>query len=165
MQKTLTKKISALHYIDGVRVGMIIDIGQDGSIWVDFADNSTGPLKARFVSTLAATLLEQIAEHGQEVLLAFENNNAALPIIVGSLHASIHECAGAKPLMLELDKPENILMNGTQVDVEAEDQMVLRCGKASIILTRAGKVLIRGTYLSHQSTGVNQIKGSSVKIN
>ncbi|MEW5071937.1 hypothetical protein AB1P14_09365, partial [Pseudomonas aeruginosa] len=38
-------------------------------------------------------------------------------------------------------------------------------GKASITLTRAGKVIIRGAYLSSRSTGVNRIKGGSVQIN
>ena len=41
----------------------------------------------------------------------------------------------------------------------------LRCGKASITLTRAGKVLIRGAYLLSRSSGVNRIKGGSVQIN
>jgi hypothetical protein len=49
--------------------------------------------------------------------------------------------------------------------VSAKDQLVLRCGKASITLTKAGKVLIQGTYLSNQSSGVNRIKGGSVQIN
>ena len=42
---------------------------------------------------------------------------------------------------------------------------VLVRGKASITLTREGKVLIRGTYLSSRSSGVNRIKGGSVQIN
>ena len=47
----------------------------------------------------------------------------------------------------------------------AESEIVLRCGEASITLTRAGKVLIRGTYLLSRSSGVNRIKGGSVQIN
>ena len=47
----------------------------------------------------------------------------------------------------------------------AEHEIVLRCGKASLTLTRAGKVLIRGTYLLSRSSGVNRIKGGSVQIN
>ena len=42
---------------------------------------------------------------------------------------------------------------------------MLRCGKASITLTREGKVLIKGAYLSSRSSGVNRIKGGSVQIN
>jgi len=46
-----------------------------------------------------------------------------------------------------------------------KDQLVLRCGRASITLTAAGKVLIEGAYVSSRSTGVNRIKGGSVQIN
>ena len=47
----------------------------------------------------------------------------------------------------------------------AEREIVLRCGKASITLTRAGKVLIRGAYISSWSSGANRIKGGSVQLN
>lgn len=48
---------------------------------------------------------------------------------------------------------------------EAEEEIELRCGGASIVLTRAGKVLLRGAYLLSRSSGVNRIKGGSVQIN
>ena len=44
-------------------------------------------------------------------------------------------------------------------------EIVLRCGEASITLTRAGKVLIRGTYILTRSSGANRIKGAAVEIN
>ena len=150
---------------EGMRTGKITEIGRDGRIRVDFQGNAEGPLSARFVGSVSLSLLEMIASEGKDVLLAFEHNDPALPIIVGALHETIQEITEERPLVLDVDKSGHVTLNGREVDVQAEEQMVLRCGKASIILTRAGKILIRGTYLSHQSTGVNQIKGSSVKIN
>jgi uncharacterized protein (DUF2345 family) len=47
----------------------------------------------------------------------------------------------------------------------AKEQIILKCGKASITLTAAGKVLIQGAYVSHRSSGVMRIKGGSVQIN
>jgi hypothetical protein len=41
----------------------------------------------------------------------------------------------------------------------------LQCGKASITLTRAGKVLINGAYVSSRSSGVNRLKGGSIQLN
>jgi uncharacterized protein (DUF2345 family) len=58
-----------------------------------------------------------------------------------------------------------VVRDGQRVDVRAEQEIVLRCGKASITLTRAGKVLIRGAYISSQSSGANRIKGGSVHLN
>ena len=43
--------------------------------------------------------------------------------------------------------------------------MVLRCGKASITLTQAGKILLDGTYVVSRSSGANRIKGASVQLN
>jgi hypothetical protein len=42
---------------------------------------------------------------------------------------------------------------------------VLRCGEASLTLTREGKILLRGTYLSSRATGVHRIQGGTVEIN
>jgi hypothetical protein len=58
-----------------------------------------------------------------------------------------------------------MVVDGKRFVFTAEDEIVLRCGRASITLTRAGKVLIRGAYLLNRSSGVNRIKGGSVQIN
>ncbi len=55
--------------------------------------------------------------------------------------------------------------DGEELTLSAKRQITLQCGKASITLTRAGKVLIRGAYVSTRSSGVNRIKGGSVQIN
>jgi hypothetical protein len=49
--------------------------------------------------------------------------------------------------------------------LEAQREIVLKCGDASITLTRAGKIILRGTYVLSRSSGVNKIKGGSVQIN
>jgi uncharacterized protein (DUF2345 family) len=55
--------------------------------------------------------------------------------------------------------------DGERLVVSARQQLVLRCGKARITLTRAGKVLVEGTYISSRSSGVNRIRGGSVHLN
>jgi hypothetical protein len=47
----------------------------------------------------------------------------------------------------------------------ALDELTIQCGKASITLTKAGKILIQGEYIASQSNGVNQVGGASVQIN
>jgi len=48
---------------------------------------------------------------------------------------------------------------------DAKKEIVLRCGKASITLTKAGKVMIKGTYVVSRSSGANKIKGASIALN
>lgn len=49
--------------------------------------------------------------------------------------------------------------------VSAAKQLTLRCGKSSITLTAAGKIIIRGKYIVSRSSGVHRIKSGSVQIN
>jgi hypothetical protein len=56
-------------------------------------------------------------------------------------------------------------IDGERRVIEAEREIVLRCGDASITLTRAGKVIIRGTYILSRSSGYNRMKGAAIDLN
>jgi hypothetical protein len=58
-----------------------------------------------------------------------------------------------------------LTVDGEPVVVEATDELVLRCGAASITLRSNGRVLIQGTHVETRAEGVNRIKGGSVQIN
>jgi|CXWL01.1.fsa_nt_gi hypothetical protein len=95
---------------------------------------------------------------GEEVLVAFEAGNLRSPYIIGALWNSEQPPAVSQP-------PIEAKVDGQQVVIEGKKEIVLKCGKASITLTRAGKVLIRGAYVLSRSSGVNRVKGGSVQIN
>jgi hypothetical protein len=57
------------------------------------------------------------------------------------------------------------LADGKRVILSADREIVLRCGKASITLTRSGKIILKGTHLVSHATGVNRIRGGAVEIN
>lgn len=61
--------------------------------------------------------------------------------------------------------PLDMRVDGRRVEIEAADEIVLRCGQASIVMRRNGRVVIRGTYVETRSRGVNRVKGGSVEIN
>jgi hypothetical protein len=95
---------------------------------------------------------------GHEVVLVFEDGDPAKPIVTGRIRvASAWPATGAPQVDVDVD--------GRHLTVTATDQLVLRCGKASITLTAAGKVLIQGAYVSHRSSGVMRIKGGSIQLN
>ena len=56
-------------------------------------------------------------------------------------------------------------VDGDRHVIEADREVVLRCGDASITLTRAGKVIIKGSYILSRSTGYHKIKGAAIDLN
>jgi hypothetical protein len=94
---------------------------------------------------------------GKPVLLAFENENPERPIVVGLIIDPDSEATDKTPVFMEVD--------GERLLLTAEREIVLRCGDASLTLTRAGKVIIKGAYVLSRSSGYNKIKGAAVDIN
>jgi Domain of unknown function (DUF6484) len=108
----------------------------------------------------ARTTVDLHASHiGAHVLLMFEQGDSCKPIVTGVIRSGsgVPDTADAGTVQIEAD--------GTRMILSAREQVVLRCGKASITLTKAGKVLIEGSYLLSRSTGVNRVKGGSVQLN
>src|SRR5215204_1515629 len=101
-------------------------------------------------------LLDQ-SHVGCQVVLAFERNDRRKLIVMGVLQ----ECVPATPGSQVNDGREGVeaALDGETLVLTAKREIVLRCGKSSITLTRAGKVLIRGAYLLSGSSGVNRLKG------
>lgn len=124
-------------------------------VLVDYADNPHGPLPARTtVEQASLRAAHAAAADGRcAVLLVFEQERSDQPVIVGLLNP-------APPC-----KPVEALVDGKRVVLEGQDEVVLRCGDASITLRRNGRVVIRGTYVETRAQGVNRIRGGSVQIN
>jgi len=112
----------------------------------------TAALRARAVLDLHGSHV------GRSVVLLFEGGDPLRPLVTGVLRdtAAVPRAGNGE---VEVDA------DGERLVVTAKQQLVLRCGKASITLTKAGKVLIQGTYVSSHSSGVNRVKGGSVQLN
>ncbi len=151
--------------IEGVRVGKIINVDESGQVFVDFPGNTEGSVTARFTNSVNLKMLRHAASADQDVLLVFENNDPELPIIIDTLYSLVDKITESPPMELRVDESKDVTVDGKRITFDAREQIELRCGKASIILTRAGKIIIRGAYLLNRSSGVNRIKGGSVQIN
>jgi hypothetical protein len=160
----------------GTRVGRLIAWPPGGAPQVEWDGNTRGPIAARSVIPLTpASVAEAIAE-GRGVLLTFDAGRADAPIIMGVLQPLVHPEPSAAPASeaegeaeieaaLPADATLDTHVDGRRVELTAADEIVLRCGEASIVLRRNGRVVIRGTYVETRSRGVNRIKGGSVEIN
>jgi len=150
-----SKTEAAPRHVEGALVGTLIG----------FKDDERTPLVLypgqRGSAALAAASIVDVngAHLGHQVVLLFEKGDASRPIIMGLLRGQQVWPLAETPGQLEVDA------DGARLTVSAREQLVLRCGKASITLTRSGKVLIRGEYVSSTSSGVMRIKGGSVQVN
>jgi hypothetical protein len=149
--------------VRGHRSAYVVGV-EDGDPVVDYAGNPHQPLRARTTLGLAPAALDALAASRREVLVVFEAERSDRPILVGLLDApprgapAAHAPADAPPL-------KEARVDGRRVVLEAADEIELRCGEASIILRRNGRVVIRGAHVETRSRGVNRIKGGSVQIN
>jgi hypothetical protein len=136
--------LPAAERLEGVMIGRLTGFSTDGRPLVSMPER-VGSRLAR------ATVALTDADLGRELALLFEDGDPERPLIIGRVLA-------AAPAV-------EVVRDGQRLELEAEREIVLRCGKASITLTRAGKVLLRGTYVLSRSSGVNKIKGGSVQLN
>ena len=136
--------------LDGVVIGILLDVPQAASPVVAFpgCPSETG---------MAATSTTQLSREdiGTQVALMFVAGDPSQPLVIGRIQR-LPQTPNVQPVAH---------LDGERLEFCAEREIVLRCGKASITLTREGKVLIRGAYLSSRSSGANRIKGGSVQIN
>jgi hypothetical protein len=139
----------------GVVIGELIAIKDEGRTPLVLFPGQPGP-----AAVAACTVVDLHGPHiGSRVVLMFEGGDPGKPIVMGVLREGAGWPLDQRPGQVEVDA------DGERMIVSAKEQLVLRCGKASITLTRAGKVLIEGSYLLSRSSGVNRIKGGSIQLN
>jgi hypothetical protein len=158
-------RLDMQRQIEGMRVGRIAAISKEGEVFVDFPGSANSEVKARFTGSLNLKKLREAAAEERDILIVFENSDPDLPIIIDILHSMLDEFTEGSEIALEGEKPDDVMVDGRRITFDAQEEIVLRCGKSSITLTKAGKVIIRGAYLLSRSSGVNRIKGGSVQIN
>lgn len=163
-----------------VVLGELVGVDDDGSPIVDWTSNRTG--SAQRALTASAVSRTDI---GQPVALLFVDGDPACPVIVGKLRRpldQIVEVTEQQHCQSDLE-PDRSGIEGTDHNlgtrstaimqrdnerllvVDGQDELTLRCGAASITLTRSGKILLRGTHIVSRSSGENKIKGASIQLN
>lgn len=161
-------------------LGYLKGIDSNGSPLVVYPQ-LPGDNPAEAVSTVPVT-----QQHiGRQVALLFAKGDYKQPVIMGFLYSPLDDLlenfsfteaeavsnpkASAHPTdpiehSSKIDL-ETVRVDGERVVIEGKEEIVLKCGEASITLTNTGKILIRGKYLLSRSSGVNRILGGSVQVN
>ena len=139
---------------------------------MDFPENSSAQsLKAMTMLVLTQTHI------GRQVALLFASGNLQKPVIMGIIRNPLHDMLeNSRQSQTENEvavesgqagdlNVNDVLWDGNEIVFEAKKQIVLRCGESSIVLTRDGKILIRGKNVLTRSTRVNRILGGSIQLN
>jgi hypothetical protein len=108
---------------------------------------------------------------GKQVVLAFEQGDPQRPIVLGVLQAQPVQTQQPE---LPQQQAEGLLspradrrvqVDGRSVTIDADRELILRCGKSSITLRAGGEVTIKGLKVVSRARQTNKIKGGNVLIN
>jgi len=131
----------------GIHLGTVDRVDDSGSAWVRLPRRK--PSAALRIAGVSVEQLRAAHVAGTTVVVAVAGKSKLVVLGVLAVGAASGEAQ----------------VDGRKLTLTGEEEVTLKCGKASITLTSAGKVLIKGEYVLSRSSGVNRIKGGAVQIN
>lgn len=135
--------------IDGVVIGIFLGLDDAASPLVVFPGNpEETALPARSLTGLTSDMV------GSEVALLFQDGDPAKPLIVGRI---------VEPARKTITP--QVVRDGERVRIIGEERIELRCGKATILMEKDGRITIRGTYVTSQASATNRVRGGSIDLN
>ncbi|MCI0379992.1 MAG: hypothetical protein L0215_20615 [Gemmataceae bacterium] len=130
--------------------GMVVELLEEGEILVEVPGQPPLRLLCDFLRSADAAGLT--LQPGDGVLVSLPRNLDEKGCVLGRI--------GTYRRPEPQEPPET-----TQVVVQADKELVLKCGEGSITIRADGKVLIKGKDLVSHAQRSNRIKGGSVAIN
>lgn len=94
---------------------------------------------------------------GSDLVLAHDRSHPESPVILGVIRPA-GECGNTQRRL-------TVESEGETLALSADREITIRCGQASLRLTQAGKIELRGTEIMTRATGANKIKGGSISLN
>ncbi|RWO22008.1 DUF6484 domain-containing protein [Mesorhizobium sp.] len=134
--------------IEGVVIGIFLGFGEDAPLVVFPGNPRETAIPARSLAELASDMI------GAEVALLFQDGDPGRPLIVGRIVEPARRASTPQ-----------IVRDGDRVRITGDERIELRCGKATIIMEKDGRITIRGTYLTSHASAANRIRGGSVNLN
>jgi hypothetical protein len=130
----------------------------DAGVWVEVPGRTGGPVLARAMLPAGGLPLQVAPAPGQPVVLMIQRARASAPVLLGLLQPLGRDASAAA-------RPSVRARIDGRLELDARDEIVLRCGEATIVLRANGRVVVRGAYVETRAKGTNRIKGGAVSIN
>lgn len=136
-------------------LGIIVGLEDTGTPLVIYPNNEDE-------SAIAANTTIPITHNdiGRTVALLFESGDFQKPIVIGVVQNPAIDAAQVNP-----GEFMHSYKDGKRLTIRANEELKFICGKASITLTKDGKVTINGEYIVSQSNGPNKMQGASIHLN
>lgn len=166
-----------------VIIGSLVAIDGQGRALVNF---NLGAIVIEQVPALSTQVINANSV-GRQVALLFAAGDQRQPVIMGFIHSPLDwvigqtqdQAATVLHTEVQLDSQTDIFpspaqftpvkraadLDGKRLLFEAEDEVQIKCGEASINLYKDGRVVIRGRNLISRASVVNRILGGSVQVN
>jgi hypothetical protein len=146
----------------GLIAGRILSIDDQDGVLVDYPGNMIGPIPALILEDLLPISRKRV---GSNVLLAFGEKDFARPIILGFICDPVVSAFPEKEIEFQHENSGTAVLDGKRVSLLAYEEIRMTCGKASILIRKDGKIILKGTEIVSRAKGTNKIRGSSVQIN
>lgn len=141
-------------------IGSLAGLNQNGDVLIEFTGHE--PTVAKLIANVNRVDVNQKAK-GCQVLLVFENGDPKRPIIVGLMEDRLDSILSFE--IREQKETREVNIDKKRVVIQAEKEILLKCGKGSILIRADGRIIIKGTDVLSRSSGSNRIKGASVSLN
>ena len=156
-------KDTLTHYTFAPCIGRIAGINDMGDIFVECEDSGVHP--AKLLAGINRDDLARPEQRGREVLVLFEKGDPRKPIIVGLMENRLESLISLEVHDEQARDSKDVLVDGMRVTLEATEEVMLKCGKGSILIRKDGKIIIKGTDILSRSSGPQRVRGASVSIN
>jgi hypothetical protein len=134
--------------IEGVAIGIFLGFDNDSPLVVFPGNPSEQAVPAKTLTELTSDMV------GAEVALLFQEGDPLRPLIVGRIVDPARKTQAPR-----------IVRDGQRVTITGDERIELRCGKATIIMEKDGRIIIRGTYVTSHASATNRVRGASINLN
>jgi hypothetical protein len=136
--------------IHGVAVATLLELLPDGKVRIALPSHGIADLCATPVCALHAL------GECEQVAVMFEQGNTSRALVLGPMAGTPAQAP---------DPAHEATIDNERIIIEAGQEIELRCGEAAIILTRDGRILLRGSDITSHASTTQRIRGGSVQIN